>query len=128
MSRLPTVLLCLLSPLCGCSPTRPSPAQPLVDGKLALAAHQPSTTMQPSVTADPQCTVHGEPKAIVGAPPGQFDFYVFTLSWEPQFCLNNRNAQGCNSHSRFIVHGLWPQDADGTLSGLLRQSSRTRQL
>ncbi|WP_246664273.1 ribonuclease T2 [Tardiphaga sp. P9-11] len=50
--------------------------------------------------------------------PGEFDFYVLSLSWSPTFCEaaqerggNNRSAQmqcGGRPYS-FVVHGLWPQ-------------------
>lgn len=50
--------------------------------------------------------------------PGEFDFYVLSLSWSPSFCEaaqerggNNRSAQiqcGGRPYS-FVVHGLWPQ-------------------
>lgn len=45
--------------------------------------------------------------------PGEFDFYVLSLSWSPSFC----DAQGeraprqqCGERPySFVVHGLWPQ-------------------
>jgi ribonuclease T2 len=50
--------------------------------------------------------------------PGQFDFYVLSLSWSPSFCAGAAersrsgpavNAQcGARPYS-FVVHGLWPQ-------------------
>jgi len=49
--------------------------------------------------------------------PGQFDFYVLSLSWSPSFCAAaaERNAGrsagpqcGARPYS-FVVHGLWPQ-------------------
>jgi ribonuclease T2 len=49
--------------------------------------------------------------------PGQFDFYVLSLSWSPSFCATAAergrgragNAQcGARPYS-FVVHGLWPQ-------------------
>lgn len=46
--------------------------------------------------------------------PGQFDYYLLTLSWAPDFCdshpdkQNNREC-GRGNHTGFIVHGLWPQ-------------------
>ncbi|HKD74905.1 MAG TPA: ribonuclease T2, partial [Ktedonobacterales bacterium] len=49
--------------------------------------------------------------------PGQFDFYVLSLSWSPSFCATaaergrgqEANAQcGLRPYS-FVVHGLWPQ-------------------
>lgn len=50
--------------------------------------------------------------------PGQFDFYVLSLSWSPSFCeqagergSNGRSVQiQCGGRSfSFVVHGLWPQ-------------------
>jgi len=49
--------------------------------------------------------------------PGQFDYYVLSLSWSPSFCAmaaergrgRAGNAQcGARPYS-FVVHGLWPQ-------------------
>ena len=49
--------------------------------------------------------------------PGQFDFYVLSLSWSPSFCAaaaergGGRNPSlqcGARPYS-FVVHGLWPQ-------------------
>jgi ribonuclease T2 len=53
--------------------------------------------------------------------PGQFDFYVLSLSWSPSFCAQavERNRMrstgpqcGARSYS-FVVHGLWPQYVKG---------------
>ena len=50
--------------------------------------------------------------------PGQFDFYVLSLSWSPSFCAvgaersAERAAQDPQCGARpfsFVVHGLWPQ-------------------
>ena len=46
--------------------------------------------------------------------PGQFDFYVLSLSWSPSFCdaAGNRGRRQPQCASRpysFVVHGLWPQ-------------------
>jgi ribonuclease T2 len=49
--------------------------------------------------------------------PGQFDFYVLSLSWSPSFCAaaaerNLGHAAGMQCGARpysFVVHGLWPQ-------------------
>jgi ribonuclease T2 len=45
------------------------------------------------------------------ASPGEFDYYVLSLSWSPAFCLESPGAAQCNGPRRFgfIVHGLWPQ-------------------
>jgi ribonuclease T2 len=53
--------------------------------------------------------------------PGQFDFYVLSLSWSPSFCAaaaergsGGGNARQCGVRPyAFVVHGLWPQYAKG---------------
>jgi ribonuclease T2 len=53
--------------------------------------------------------------------PGQFDFYVLSLSWSPSFCAaaaerTPGRAPGLQCGTRaysFIVHGLWPQYESG---------------
>ena len=56
--------------------------------------------------------------------PGQFDFYLLNLSWSPEFCntlktltpaeLAARTSTECSAPHAFVVHGLWPQNFDGT--------------
>jgi ribonuclease T2 len=49
--------------------------------------------------------------------PGEFDFYVLSLSWSPSFCeaSSERGKEGraqaqCGERPfGFVVHGLWPQ-------------------
>lgn len=59
--------------------------------------------------------------------PGQFDFYVLSLSWSPSFCAGATEraaergsgggaatAQQCGPRPySFVVHGLWPQYEKG---------------
>jgi ribonuclease T2 len=47
--------------------------------------------------------------------PGDFAYYVLSLSWSPAFCLSSPGAAECNGPRRygFIVHGLWPQNEQG---------------
>ena len=48
--------------------------------------------------------------------PGDFDFYVLSLSWSPQYCADHaRERLQCSSGRRyaFVLHGLWPQDERG---------------
>ena len=51
--------------------------------------------------------------------PGQFDFYVLSLSWSPSFCeaAGERGTppqQQCGTRPySFVVHGLWPQYEHG---------------
>ncbi len=45
--------------------------------------------------------------------PGQFDYYVLSLSWSPSFCetaTGDARRQQCGPRPfSFVVHGLWPQ-------------------
>ncbi len=64
----------------------------------------------------------------VHSAPGQFDFYLMNLSWAPEFChnvevlpLNERTANKradaadeCGTPTGFVLHGLWPQNFNGT--------------
>ena len=47
--------------------------------------------------------------------PGQFDYYLLSLSWSPAFCLQQPDSPECSGPRRFgfIVHGLWPQNERG---------------
>ena len=48
-----------------------------------------------------------------GGSPGEFDFYVLSLSWSPQHCAtkgsNDRLQCAEGREYGFILHGLWPQ-------------------
>jgi ribonuclease T2 len=43
--------------------------------------------------------------------PGQFDYYLLTLSWSPTYCLiHPEDGAECGGKGYgFILHGLWPQ-------------------
>jgi ribonuclease T2 len=47
--------------------------------------------------------------------PGQFDYYVLSLSWSPSFCevsaeRGREQKEQCGPRPfSFVVHGLWPQ-------------------
>ena len=50
--------------------------------------------------------------------PGNFDYYVLSLSWSPQYCATSglkKNDPQCAKDKRygFVLHGLWPQYAEG---------------
>ena len=55
--------------------------------------------------------------------PGQFDFFVLSLSWSPSFCEGREENGGGGGRSQqiqcggrpfsFVVHGLWPQYEKG---------------
>jgi ribonuclease T2 len=43
-----------------------------------------------------------------------FDYYLLSLSWSPEYCHSHPNASECTEHAAFVLHGLWPQRTDGT--------------
>lgn len=50
--------------------------------------------------------------------PGQFDYYVLSLSWSPTWCggkAGKADGEQCGGPRRFgfVVHGLWPQYGKG---------------
>ena len=45
---------------------------------------------------------------------GEFDFYLLSLSWSPQYCSSPAGARdntqcGGQRQYEFVLHGLWPQ-------------------
>ncbi|WP_295853293.1 ribonuclease T2 [Tardiphaga sp.] len=65
--------------------------------------------------------------------PGEFDFYVLSLSWSPSFCEaasergNSSRSQQMQCGGRpyaFVVHGLWPQYDRGFPNYCQRPSPR----
>src|SRR6267154_2250958 len=64
--------------------------------------------------------------------PGEFDFYVLSLSWSPSFCeaASERSGGGrsqiqCGGRPfSFVVHGLWPQYEHGFPDYCQRPSPR----
>jgi ribonuclease T2 len=53
-------------------------------------------------------------RPAASAQPGEFDFYLLNLSWSPEFCSTHPGNPQCAARPGFIVHGLWPQNTDGT--------------
>jgi len=65
--------------------------------------------------------------------PGEFDFYVLSLSWSPSFCEDaaerGNNGRGIQAQCggrpfSFVVHGLWPQYEHGFPEYCQRPSPR----
>ncbi len=48
------------------------------------------------------------------AEPGHFDFYLLNLSWSPEFCAKHASSPQCAVRPGFVLHGLWPQNRDGS--------------
>lgn len=45
---------------------------------------------------------------------GEFDYYLLNLSWSPEFCASHAGSEECGRRLGSVVHGLWPQNLDGT--------------
>ena len=65
--------------------------------------------------------------------PGEFDFYVLSLSWSPSFCEaaaergrsgRSQDVQCGGRPFSFVVHGLWPQYERGFPDYCQRPSPR----
>lgn len=46
--------------------------------------------------------------------PGKFDFYLLDMPWGPDFCSIADVSPQCKPQRGFVVHGLWPQNNDGS--------------
>lgn len=65
---------------------------------------------QPAASSSPASSA---PHASVPVGSG-FDYYLLNLSWSPEFCYSHPDAAECASHSTFVLHGLWPQNNNGS--------------
>ncbi len=56
---------------------------------------------------------HGHRNA--GSVPGQFDYYLMSLSWSPSYCATHPQDERQCLHKGygFVLHGLWPQGRNG---------------
>ncbi|HET6207211.1 MAG TPA: ribonuclease T2 [Terracidiphilus sp.] len=77
---------------------------------LMACPSRPPATPEPS-TSSPATAANRPQAAHAGA---TFDFYLLSLSWSPEFCHSHPAAAECALHSTFVMHGLWPQNDDGT--------------
>lgn len=90
---LPVFTLLLL--LAGCNGSAPSPQEKT--GSTPQDAVPPRTSAQPRASSS-----------------ASFDYYLLTLSWSPEYCHSHLSDIQCAQHSSFVLHGLWPENNDGT--------------
>jgi ribonuclease T2 len=70
-------------------------------------------------SADVAFAKHKKPSAANSdASAGDFDYFLLTLSWAPEFCATNPNGRTSvecapSQHRGLVVHGLWPQYDSG---------------
>lgn len=101
------VYLAILISLTACLPDDTLDAIWGTPAPLTEAPTQPPTQ---SITRAPKATPTAEPSA-------DFDFYVLSLSWSPDYCATADNADPnqCSVGKKlgFVLHGLWPQYLNG---------------
>lgn len=78
----------------------------------ACNTQTPSTHEGPSAVTTP---TSAQPRTAAPAAASQpFDYYLLNLSWSPEFCHSHPSDIQCAQHSTFVLHGLWPENNDGT--------------
>jgi ribonuclease T2 len=83
----------------------------------AVGCQVPSQQVQTEVSA-PRQTPIIQPAAAssmrASSTGPTFDFYLLNLSWSPEFCATHPGGLECTQHRGFTVHGLWPQNNNGS--------------
>jgi ribonuclease T2 len=84
----------------------------LLASSLAITGCNPRPAPAPEPKPRPRAT-----EAIAQPTPSasqSFDYYLLNLSWSPEFCHSHPTNAQCSIHSTFVLHGLWPQNANGS--------------
>src|SRR5438309_5449467 len=83
---------------------------------LAIAACNPHPAPVPEPKPTPHSSTALAQRSTQSVPEatGAFDYYLLNLSWSPEFCYSHRDKPECAQHFAFVLHGLWPQNTDGT--------------
>jgi ribonuclease T2 len=74
------------------------------------------TACEPSPKPTPEPAPHPRAAALALPPAAaqNFDYYLLNISWSPEFCYGHPTATECAQRPTFVLHGLWPQNTDGT--------------
>jgi ribonuclease T2 len=78
---------------------------------LLLSACKSSPNPASAVPSASSATDRAKPHVATGS---GFDYYLLNLSWSPEFCYSHSDAPECASHFTFVLHGLWPQNTNGS--------------
>ena len=83
---------------------------------LSISLVLPAIGCKSNSPAGPESAVGNRPSegpqnAAIGS---GFDFYLLNLSWSPEFCHGHPDAAECAARSTFVLHGLWPQNSNGS--------------
>jgi ribonuclease T2 len=68
----------------------------------------------PSPTPEPKPAPHASSFVPRPTASQNFDYYLLNLSWSPEFCYSHPNATECAQRPAFVLHGLWPQNMNGS--------------
>jgi ribonuclease T2 len=79
---------------------------------LLLSACKSTTTATAPPAASNPSNATAQPRQLATA-PANFDFYLLNLSWSPEYCHSHPSAAECSAHDAFVLHGLWPENANG---------------
>jgi ribonuclease T2 len=110
---LPVLLGCFLATGAFAQGTKPGDSGCILDN---CADKKPMPAQSTGSPAVPASTDRARPRGA--SAPGDFDFYVLSLSWSPGFCATGgaqKTRSQCDAGSGlgFVVHGLWPQYESG---------------
>jgi ribonuclease T2 len=61
-----------------------------------------------------QQTTQTKPNSLFPITSQNFDYYLLNLSWSPEYCHSHPTATECAQHPAFVLHGLWPQNLNGS--------------
>jgi ribonuclease T2 len=110
---------CILDNCADKKPLPPPPTSSQPAPAPSAPADAPSVPPVPdSSPASNDMSLPSGPQPSGASQPGDFDFYVFSLSWSPGFC-DTGGAEKAQDQCRdganlgFVVHGLWPQYNQG---------------
>ena len=114
------LVLPLTLALSGCGP---KPPQPKTEAPAQTTAGPTSAGLDTQSSSPDRATSDSFPGDRSARPghrhasnstAGAFDFYLLNLSWSPEYCATHGSAPECSLHLTFTLHGLWPQNNDGT--------------
>jgi ribonuclease T2 len=106
--RVAVILLMLLAlGAAGCGSANVSGLNTTAPASTTLVA----STKKPTSSATKSVAVTPTTGKRVKNTPSDFDFYVMSLSWSPDFCASNDDPQQCSVGKKlgFVLHGLRPQ-------------------
>jgi len=92
---------------------------PTMKTRLLLLALLPALSAcnpRPAPTPEPKPPARSS-QAVAQTPSSaaqSFDYYLLNISWSPEYCHSHPSDIQCARHSTFVLHGLWPQNADGS--------------